>query len=467
VPWSSSPDETFLERDTQEELNDRTVDPETGSRYSLKRLEEFFNVYRRMWEQGEVAKPGTRWLRDNQYCYSMFLTNQHNRDVRLDRIGNNGVLKGQFEPAEELSNTDVDIRPAIYDETDDYEFPSPMNFLPPDTFREIMQQSPPTLTEISVAFPLQHEWQSLEETVMVDKCKRFMASPPPAQVTYNDMTRMQKWAVDLAVKSQHKILYLCGKAGSGKTTVALKICELLKGKVQAGACTGKAASNFNGPTNHSMFGWSHNDFSEATVRIGVDSRKILELRTFYENTETFIIDEVNAMSAAQLALLHETMTQVFNKDRKTNAAGHEIPFGGRQVIFLGDPGQLRPVVGPAIYDDEQQSQMGRRYVPTNHTKRTKAGQILYRQYLQANCIFLQRGQRNCGLLGEICDRLREGLHTDDDLRMLTYQRRQYPELIADYGIHYDNESCSLHNWHQVRTITLQTSVVTYFENLCL
>jgi hypothetical protein len=87
------------------------------------------------------------------------------------------------------------------------------------------------------------------------------------------------------------------------------------GKVQAGAGTGKAASLFNGPTTHSMFGWSHNEFQEAKASAS-NNRKMGQLRTFYENTDVFIIDEVNAMSASSLALLDETMTQIFNPNLK-------------------------------------------------------------------------------------------------------------------------------------------------------
>ena len=69
-------------------------------------------------------------------------------------------------------------------------------------------------------------------------------------------------AIDLVVHGKQQILYIYGKAGTGKTELALHICDLLKGSVQAGAGTGKAAANFNGPTVHAMFGWSHDEFNE-------------------------------------------------------------------------------------------------------------------------------------------------------------------------------------------------------------
>ena len=62
---------------------------------------------------------------------------------------------------------------------------------------------------------------------------------------------------------------------------------------------------------------------------------------------------------------------------------------------------------------------------------------------------LQRGQRNSGLLAEICDRLREGQQTADDCTKLVYQRAKFPSLQTDCGIHYENDVCAMHNWRQL------------------
>lgn len=82
--------------------------------------------------------------------------------------------------------------------------------------------------QFTVAFPVSPQWQHLEEVVMVDKNKRFMARPPPPSIAYEDLTPVQRWAVDLGVDPDHQILYLCGKAGSGKTEIALHICQRMK-----------------------------------------------------------------------------------------------------------------------------------------------------------------------------------------------------------------------------------------------
>jgi len=56
------------------------------------------------------------------------------------------------------------------------------------------------------------------------------------------------------------------------------------------------------------------------------------------------------MSAAWLALLHKVMTAIFNPEHRVDKYGNLFPFGGKCMIFLGDPAQLRPV-GAATYDE--------------------------------------------------------------------------------------------------------------------
>ena len=87
MPWKSTPDETFLSSDVREMLDDRNRHTEIDSKHSLQRLEEFFKVYKQCYDDGKVAPPGSAWQRDNQFPYSMFLVNQHNRDIHLDRVG--------------------------------------------------------------------------------------------------------------------------------------------------------------------------------------------------------------------------------------------------------------------------------------------------------------------------------------------------------------------------------------------
>ena len=129
----------------------------------------------------------------------------------------------------------------------------------------------------------------------------------------------------------------------------------MRGRVQAGASTGKAASIFNGPTVHGMFGFSLKDFSDSFVRFDADSKKVQEMRMNYEHIDLFIIYEVNATSAAMLAMVDEFISLCFNPNKRIKINGEVPPFGGKQMIFMGDPEQLPPVIGPPIHDDENKN----------------------------------------------------------------------------------------------------------------
>jgi len=453
VPWKKTPDETFLSETARGILKNCNTHAEIDSRHSLQRLEEFFKVYQQMYDDGKVAPPGSSWQRDNQFSYSMFLVNQHNKEIHLDRVANKGSLPAQFEDVDELVNVDVDIRAAVNDVTDLSEYPTFENFMPPDMFRNITDQPPMEMSEICVAFPLQHQWQHLEEIATHDNSKRFIASPPRSPVDYKDMSPIQQFAVDIGKDARHQILFLCGKAGSGKTAVALKICEHFRGRVQATAYTGKAASLFNGPTIHSMFGWSHHEDRSVSSVITPDSNKVRDFRVAHEGIELFVIEEALAVPPAYFALMDEMMTAAFNPKRKTNGKQKLVlPYGGKKMLFLGDQAQLPPIGGPAVYDDSSapaDSMNITRKRESRLSKRSKTGQLIFEKYLLPNCIYLQRSQRNTGLLGQICDRMRNGELTDDDCTMLTYQRSRFPDVCTDYGIHYQNDMCSMYNWRQL------------------
>jgi hypothetical protein len=96
-------------------------------------------------------------------------------------------------------------------------FPTFFNFLPADTtFTDIMEQQPPQLSEVGIAFPMQYQWQKLEELVVHDKSRRFIANPPAAPVPYERMTPVQQHAVDVGVDFKQQILLSNRKSGLRK-----------------------------------------------------------------------------------------------------------------------------------------------------------------------------------------------------------------------------------------------------------
>jgi len=471
IPWEESPDKSFLSAEVQEELSNAN-DPELKSRYSRRRLEAFHNVYLNKCAANEVAKPGTSWHRDNQYSCTSFLATRHNRDIHLDRLQNKGVLPAVYEQTDELVDTQVEIRAVgLDDEFDSLQYPDVDNFLPLDILNEIQSQPPLQLDEISVAFPSSIPWQKAEEMTKNQDVKAFLADPPLPTVPYEKLSQYQKVPIDLIKNGKEKILYITGKAGTGKTSIALNICQLFKGAVQAGAPSGLAARCFRGPTIHTMFGWSHLN----RMNINMNQTTLDNLRGKYANVKCFIFDEVDNLDAATLALIDDAMCELFCRRDKHDKIQYE-PFGGKIVVFLGDPAQLKPVMGAPIWGDEHITARGgsnrKVYRSAMYIKKTKRGQQLYRQHLMTHCILLNRGQRNAGLLQQILDRLRNGTQTEDDLAKLVYMKQKFPNVRVQYGVHYSNEMCTVYNctelWELCKSLTppryIHVCRARYFDN---
>jgi len=65
-----------------------TTDPEADRRHSLLKLEALQRMFKELWLAGKLAPESSQWHKDNQHSYTMYLTNIHNSDIRLDRSGN-------------------------------------------------------------------------------------------------------------------------------------------------------------------------------------------------------------------------------------------------------------------------------------------------------------------------------------------------------------------------------------------
>jgi len=503
VPWKDSPDKYFRQFMSAEDLSFFDPDEETGEKYSLPRLHAFFHVYENMYNEAFKAVPvegdqiavqnyrrERMWWSDNRHCLSMYMAGQHNSEVRADRRGNDGVPSLSFVPAEELDGSEERLQSAVNDELDDLAYPDSSMYLPPDTFAEIIAQPVPAREEVAVAFATQCQYQDLEDMAKDRSVQTFIANVPEPAVRLENLTFMQRKAYDKIVGLQEKCLYISGMAGSGKTAVAQLAAKAIGvGKVQCGALTGRAASNFGGPTLHSMFGLSANDNSDISERMAV------ELRKMYEHVQVFVFDEIDCVSPALLARIHRAMNIIWPPKERDTAQY----FGDKNCVFLGDPGQIPAVKGTAIWEENvddpppaserareiaEQAERDRlaaeaeaaarakaegRKVPKKKAKKltgtkkryqsqmTILGKELYRRCLVPNSIILTREQRGSGLLQEIADKMRNGMQEPADLEKLTYLLRKFPDCEVDNGISYTNELCSVNNWMELWQVCKKTS----------
>ncbi|WP_209403657.1 DEAD/DEAH box helicase [Pseudozobellia sp. WGM2] len=156
------------------------------------------------------------------------------------------------------------------------------------------------------------------------------------------------------VEHTGQIIYLTGKAGTGKTTFLKYLRKTTKKKIAIVAPTGVAAINAKGVTIHSFFKIPFSPFSPNDQRLcrksliinqetGEKSANIYDTFRYNEDRlkimrelELLVIDEISMVRCDLLDVIDNLLRTFRNK--------HYIPFGGVQVVLIGDTFQLPPVV---------------------------------------------------------------------------------------------------------------------------
>lgn len=146
----------------------------------------------------------------------------------------------------------------------------------------------------------------------------------------------QERVVELAEEGEN--IFFTGSAGTGKSIVLKAIVKRLRamGKiVQVAAPTGKAAFNVNGITTWSYVGWSPGLRLQSLQDLIFKSRYNKAAEHRIRRTDVLIIDEISMVENHHFERLNTVHKQVRD---------HHSPFGGVQVIVVGDFCQLPPVL---------------------------------------------------------------------------------------------------------------------------
>lgn len=144
----------------------------------------------------------------------------------------------------------------------------------------------------------------------------------------------QKWkeALDIMELSTAN-LFLTGKAGTGKSTLLEFFLKKTKKDVVVLAPTGVAALNVGGETIHSFFGFKPDTVVDSVQ--GIVKKTSAEKKKLVMGIDMIVIDEVSMLRADLLDCIDRYLQLV---------RGDWNPFGGLQMVFVGDLYQLPPVV---------------------------------------------------------------------------------------------------------------------------
>ena len=187
------------------------------------------------------------------------------------------------------------------------------------------------------------------------------------------------------VESTGRSIFLTGKAGTGKTTFLKTIMEHSRKRPIVVAPTGVAAINAGGVTIHSFFQLPFSPYVpgakvESKFDFGKEKRKIIA------SSDLLIIDEISMVRADLL----DAIDAVLRRFRE-----HGQPFGGMQLLMIGDLAQLTPVVTP---EDER---MLKPYYDTPYFFGSKALQQIDYVTIQLTHVYRQQDESFLALLNEI------------------------------------------------------------------
>ena len=125
-------------------------------------------------------------------------------------------------------------------------------------------------------------------------------------------------------------VFVTGRAGTGKSTLLQHFRSSTKKALAVIAPTGVAAVNVKGQTIHSFFNFKIDVTPDTVKKIKPRGKSI------YKNLDAIVVDEISMVRADILDCI-DIFLRIHGKKKS-------LPFGGIQMIFIGDLYQLPPVV---------------------------------------------------------------------------------------------------------------------------
>ncbi len=207
------------------------------------------------------------------------------------------------------------------------------------------------------------------------------------------------------IRYTHSSVFLTGKAGTGKSTFLRYICSKTKKKYVVLAPTGIAAVNVGGQTMHSFFRIPFKpllpddpDFAISRIRERLKYPK--SLCKLIKNLELIIIDEISMVRADIIDFMDKVL-RVYSGNMRE-------PFGGKQLLLVGDVFQLEPVVTGDMRD------VLKKYYPSSYFFNA----LIFKEFslvpIELRKIYRQKDSYFISML----DRIRVGQATSSDVAVL-------------------------------------------------
>ena len=160
------------------------------------------------------------------------------------------------------------------------------------------------------------------------------------------LTEEQERAVSVMMSGRN--VFLTGEAGTGKSTVLREFQRRCDRPCVVLAPTGIAAINAGGTTIHSFFQLRPGLLTPDTIEPFTSGSRAQVIR----EARTIVIDEVSMVRSDLLSAIDIRLRAL------TGGPKRQMPFGGKQIVLVGDFFQLPPVVKPGIESDYLNQRLG-------------------------------------------------------------------------------------------------------------
>ncbi|MFC1790218.1 ATP-dependent RecD-like DNA helicase [Patescibacteria group bacterium] len=252
-----------------------------------------------------------------------------------------------------------------------------------------------------------------------------------------DLNPKIKKALRLIEKSQRH-LFVTGRAGTGKSTLLTYWRGKTAKKIVVLAPTGVAALNVGGQTIHSFFRFRPDTTLESIKKIRTKGKNI------YQKLDAIVIDEISMVRADLLDCIDRFL--------RLNGKTKKIPFGGVQMIFIGDLYQIPPVV------TREESELFRSIYKSPYFFDAKVIENIKIDLVELEKVYRQKDQEFINLLNKV----RNNSTSKADLALLN--RRYQPDFepaSGEFYIYLTTTNRLAESINQEELKKLKTPVFTY------
>ena len=226
-------------------------------------------------------------------------------------------------------------------------------------------------------------------------------------------------ALNLITHTHHSI-FLTGKAGTGKSTFLRYVCENTKKKFVVLAPTGIAAINAGGATLHSFFKLPFHPLVPDDPRYA--GRRLRDFLR-YNKAHIKLLRELDLIIIDEISMVRADIIDFVDRILRTFTGNWRIPFGGKQMLLIGDVFQLEPVVK----NDERD--ILSRFYPNPYFFSARVFREIELVSIELTKVFRQRDP---GFIRAL-DHIRMGQVSDLEMKLLNTRAEAVPEVPISSG----------------------------------